>query len=170
MSKIKTAVHDLNMLNSRCPNCGTAFSEVTYYTAVPDPAKAGVYQGLSKRTGGFCRVCDKERKRKRIPFMAGVAVLGVISLIFGILILTGAFVPAVNNPDDLGMVLMVEGIGVILVMAFLAIVILVEKPTSEINNIKLYFTFLGALNRQKERDLKLTYFSPQQAGNLYRRF
>lgn len=168
MSKIKTAVHDLNMLNSRCPNCGTAFSEVTYYTAVPDPAKAGVYQGLSKRTGGFCRVCDKERKKKRIPFMSAIAVIGAALLVFGILVFTGTV--AFYDPDNLGMLFMLAGGMLIFVMAILTIEILVEKPTSEINNIKLYFTFLGALNRQKERDLKLTYFSPQQAGNLYRRF
>ena len=161
---VKCAVHDLNPYNHNCPNCGNPMIEVPYFTAVP--ATGGKYSGLTKRNGGYCLKCEIQNKRKRLPLLIAVVVISIAVLVIGLLMGAGVIAGRDAMDGNLDEFVIVAGGAMLVVAAAFLPEILLTKTDKPIPYMKAYYRFLTALAKQKERDLKLSYFNTDEGGRL----
>ncbi len=168
--RVKLCVHDLTQEQTRCAACGRPYDKIDYATAVSTGTKSTggggsvvtttYYRDFTRRTGGYCRICDAKQRLKTSLI---VLACGLLVLVTGILL-----VHSVKSPGA-PIILVVAG-GFTVFFGFVSSIVAIQlrRGSKDITPEVLCNNFLRRLKKDGLRQPALRYFTPEEAKKLIR--
>jgi len=168
--RVKLCVHDLAEDQTRCAACGRPYDKIDYATAACADTKSArggdsvvtttYYRDFTRRTGGYCRICDAKQRLKTSLI---VLACGLLVLMTGILLVLSA-----TSPGALIILVVAGGFTVFFGFVSSIVAIQLRRGSKGITPEVLCNNFLRRLEKDGLRQPALKYFKPEEAKSLIR--